>query len=150
MDAACSHACPHLGGSDRRCAGRWTLDHLDEAFTYCLGAFRHCQVYNAIAVERAGERRFIDPSDPDPSIVRRLAFAGEGGRPARELQAAATSTSDPDTTHERIQRPIGRRTSLAPPLEPAILAPQPARTPATQRGRGVLRRGLLRLGLVGP
>jgi hypothetical protein len=46
MDAACD--CPYLDQNDPRCAGRLTLGHLDEAFSFCLDGYQRCPNFHRL------------------------------------------------------------------------------------------------------
>lgn len=41
-------ACPHVDSNDHRCASRFSLGRLDQAFGTCFGAFGECPIYHAI------------------------------------------------------------------------------------------------------
>jgi hypothetical protein len=46
-------ACPHVDRNDHRCASRFSISRLDQAFGICLGAFGECPMYHAINREMA-------------------------------------------------------------------------------------------------
>jgi hypothetical protein len=41
--------CPFIDDDHPRCASHFTLDHLNEAFTQCIGGFRGCANYYRLA-----------------------------------------------------------------------------------------------------
>jgi hypothetical protein len=49
-------ACPHVDRNDFRCAARFSLGRIEQAFGICFGAFGECPMYHAINREmRRGE-----------------------------------------------------------------------------------------------
>lgn len=41
-------ACPHVDRNDHRCAGRFTLSRIEQAFGVCFGSFGECPMYHAL------------------------------------------------------------------------------------------------------
>ncbi|MBM4111550.1 MAG: hypothetical protein FJ254_09390 [Phycisphaerae bacterium] len=60
MEARPSHQCPHLDASDSRCASRFSLASLEDAFGICHGGFHGCAIYHRINLE-ASLRARIGP-----------------------------------------------------------------------------------------
>ena len=46
-------SCPHVNRNDPRCASRFCLGRLDQAFTVCFGSFHGCPMFHRINVELA-------------------------------------------------------------------------------------------------
>ncbi len=50
-------ACPHVNRNDPRCATRFCLSRIDQAFSVCFGAYHGCPMYHRINAEAVpGER----------------------------------------------------------------------------------------------
>jgi hypothetical protein len=45
-------ACPHIDAGDSRCAHRFTLRRMDQAFGVCLCGWRTCPIYQMLAREQ--------------------------------------------------------------------------------------------------
>jgi len=60
VDAQPSNQCPHLDANDSRCASRFSLAALDDAFSICHGGFHGCPIYHRINLE-ASLRARIGP-----------------------------------------------------------------------------------------
>src|SRR5437763_16380129 len=80
------HHCPFLNRPDPRCADRFQIDHLDDAFDFCLGDYGACPTY----LERLVERR-----------ARRLSGTGAEDVNALAAVAAATGAGDARDAIER-------------------------------------------------
>ncbi len=54
-------ACPHIDRNDERCAHRFSIGRIDQAFNVCFGSFRACPHFhrfnNEIAIEGEGSER---------------------------------------------------------------------------------------------
>lgn len=57
------HPCPYLDLDDPRCSRRLTLVNLSQAFSFCLGAFERCKVYQQI-------RRETQAREPAQPVAR--------------------------------------------------------------------------------
>lgn len=49
--------CPHVNRNDPRCATRFSLGRIDQAFTVCFGAYHGCPMYHRISGELDAEAR---------------------------------------------------------------------------------------------
>lgn len=54
------HACPFIDRNDPRCAHRFSLNRMNQAFTVCLNEYRTCPMYRQLSREREA------PRDPQP------------------------------------------------------------------------------------
>ena len=77
--------CPFIDRDDPRCAHRFTLSHVSEAFTYCLHGFSRCPIYHDLMrEEHEGEsepipqpitiygrhvQRYVDDAAPPPAPI---------------------------------------------------------------------------------
>ena len=52
---AAAHSCPHVNRNDPRCATRFSLGRINQAFTVCFGAYHGCPMYHRINNEIAHE-----------------------------------------------------------------------------------------------
>jgi len=43
--------CPYLEAADQRCAQRFTLEKLDEAYRFCFGSPERCSIYRMLSSE---------------------------------------------------------------------------------------------------
>ncbi len=46
-------ACPHVNVNDPRCASRFSLGRIDQAFSVCFGSYHVCPMYRRISSETA-------------------------------------------------------------------------------------------------
>lgn len=46
--ASAAGACPYVDRGDAKCARRFTLDRIDEAFTVCFGAHHGCENFHRL------------------------------------------------------------------------------------------------------
>ena len=46
-------ACPHVNVNDQRCASRFSLGRIDQAFSVCFGVYHGCPMYHRISQEIA-------------------------------------------------------------------------------------------------
>ena len=44
-------SCPHVDRNDQRCATRFSLGRIDQAFCVCFGAYAACPMYHQISRE---------------------------------------------------------------------------------------------------
>ncbi len=44
-------ACPHIDRNDLRCATRFSLGRLSQAYTVCFGSYRACPMYHRLNAE---------------------------------------------------------------------------------------------------
>jgi len=49
--------CPHVNRNDLRCASRFNLGRIEQAFCICFGAFQGCPMYHRINDEQWSARR---------------------------------------------------------------------------------------------
>jgi len=49
-------ACPHVNRNDPRCATRFSLGRIDQAFCVCFGTYHGCPMYHAINDDLARAR----------------------------------------------------------------------------------------------
>lgn len=65
-DEYAGQACPHVNRNDPRCASRFCLGRIDQAFHVCFGSYRGCPMYHRInrEIDRAGA-----PPDRIPLIT---------------------------------------------------------------------------------
>jgi hypothetical protein len=54
--ATLSRHCPFLNRADARCSESFSLDNLDNAFSYCFGRYKTCRVYLELLMERRLKR----------------------------------------------------------------------------------------------
>ena len=40
--------CPHVNRNDARCASRFSLGRIDQAFSVCFGSYRACPMYHRL------------------------------------------------------------------------------------------------------
>lgn len=59
--------CPHIDRDDPRCASRFNIGRLDQAFSVCFGSFYGCPMYHRINHEQA--RRPLSFAEPAPLIT---------------------------------------------------------------------------------
>ncbi|MFK7960572.1 MAG: hypothetical protein AB8G96_08595 [Phycisphaerales bacterium] len=55
--SASGQSCPYVDRGEARCARRFSLGHIDEAYRVCFGGFHGCSHYHEIRIEddeRAG------------------------------------------------------------------------------------------------
>jgi hypothetical protein len=50
------HHCPFLNRADRRCSAFFSIERLQHAFEHCFDAYRSCEVYRELLVERQARR----------------------------------------------------------------------------------------------
>jgi hypothetical protein len=55
----CAIHCPFLNRDDTRCSDRMALDHLQDGFTFCFGAYKTCPVYAELLAERQQRRAVV-------------------------------------------------------------------------------------------
>ncbi len=60
MEARPTDECPHIDANDSRCASRFSLASLEDAFGVCHGGFHGCAIYHRINLE-ASLRAKIGP-----------------------------------------------------------------------------------------
>jgi len=74
-------SCPFLERDDPRCARRFTLSHLEEAFDYCLSRYTECPSYHQLQQEAPGGE---PESLPQPITIfgRRVERFVRDARPA--------------------------------------------------------------------
>lgn len=60
-------ACPHIDRDDIRCASRFSLGRLDQAFSVCFGSYRGCPMFHRINQEQFARAR--DAATPEPLIT---------------------------------------------------------------------------------
>ena len=60
MEPTASNQCPHMDANDPRCASRFSLASLGDAFGICHGGFHGCAIYHRIHLE-ASLRAKIGP-----------------------------------------------------------------------------------------
>lgn len=73
----CEAGCPHLDRNDRRCAGRFRLDSLDELFEYCCERFEGCVLYYRINRELADAESPMKDELNLPPMPIRLTIHGD-------------------------------------------------------------------------
>lgn len=54
--------CPYLDLADDRCAGRFTMRKLGEAFRYCIGSPRDCPIYAQLVADGRPAEMTDDPA----------------------------------------------------------------------------------------
>jgi hypothetical protein len=54
-------ACPHVNRDDPRCASRFRLGRIEQAFAVCFGAYHACPMYFGINRDLAQARRAANP-----------------------------------------------------------------------------------------
>ena len=52
---AATSSCPHVNRNDPRCATRFSLGRINQAFTVCFGAYHGCPMYHRINSEIAAD-----------------------------------------------------------------------------------------------
>ena len=50
------HHCPFLNRADHRCAAFFSIERLQHAFEHCFHAYKACEVYQELLVERQARR----------------------------------------------------------------------------------------------
>jgi len=60
--------CPFIDRDDPRCAHRFTLSHVSEAFTYCLHQYTRCPFYHDLTREQEEGEREPEPI-PQPITI---------------------------------------------------------------------------------
>jgi hypothetical protein len=50
------HHCPFLNRADHRCAAFFSIERLQHAFEHCFHAYKSCEVYQELLVERQARR----------------------------------------------------------------------------------------------
>jgi len=58
--------CPHVDRNDLRCATRFNLGRIDQAFSVCFGAFHACPMYHRMNLEQSDQAPMAEPS---PGVV---------------------------------------------------------------------------------
>ncbi|MEM7228548.1 MAG: hypothetical protein AAF432_07005 [Planctomycetota bacterium] len=53
-------ACPHVNLDDHRCASRFCLGRLNQAFNVCFGAYRACPMFHRINAEIAEAQHALE------------------------------------------------------------------------------------------
>jgi hypothetical protein len=75
-----SDGCPHVNRNDPRCATRFSLGRIDQAFDVCFGAYHVCPMYHRINVENApapaAERPVVAISISQHARTRSLCATG--------------------------------------------------------------------------
>lgn len=56
LAASSAGACPYVERGDSRCARRFTLDRIDEAFTVCFGAHHGCEHFHRLRRQESADR----------------------------------------------------------------------------------------------
>ena len=87
--------CPFLDRADSRCSEHLSLEHLQNAFRYCFGAYATCPQYAQMVIERRA-RRAAARREPGEELSHGRSAAAEGvvqvtiaGRVAKQLSNAA-------------------------------------------------------------
>jgi hypothetical protein len=95
--------CPFIDRDDHRCSQRFTLSHLDEAFTYCMHRYRQCPVYQRLMQEN-DTTRLAQPAaagpTPEPTETPEL-----HPEPLERAPAQLAETSRPRQIPERFDPP---------------------------------------------
>jgi hypothetical protein len=61
-DQTVAGACPHVNRNDLRCATRFSLGRIDQAFSVCFGAFHGCPMYHRINAEHTRQAHTEPPT----------------------------------------------------------------------------------------
>ncbi len=56
--------CPHIDRDDPRCASRFNIGRLDQAFSVCFGSFHGCPMFHRINHEQFRRERQVDARVP--------------------------------------------------------------------------------------
>lgn len=77
-------ACPFVERGDARCARRFTLDHINEAFAVCFGAHHGCENFHRLRRQELAElEEDVDHARRVPTI---LTIAGHVHREPRRIR----------------------------------------------------------------
>ena len=93
------HHCPFLNRADRRCSAFFSIERLQHAFEHCFDAYRACEVYQELLVERQARR--------GEAAAAASGGAGQPHAPGRFLWTTACTSPNPDvkTRFVRIRLP---------------------------------------------
>jgi hypothetical protein len=86
--------CPFLNRSDPRCSRHFSLEHLQNAFRFCFGAFETCPQYAHLLMERRARRRRDAPEPNEEALNEWSAASGVvqitvAGRVQKQVAGAA-------------------------------------------------------------
>ena len=82
------HHCPFLNRADHRCSAYFSIERLQHAFEHCFHAYRACEVYRELLVERQARRGQLPDNIP----------AGEPAAPAPFVWTTACRPRESDVT----------------------------------------------------
>src|SRR5215218_2083093 len=83
------HHCPFLNRADHRCSAYFSIERLQHAFEHCFHAYKACEVYHELLVERQARRGQLAGNIP----------AGEpAGTPAPFVWTTACRPRESDVT----------------------------------------------------
>ena len=74
------HHCPFLNRADHRCSAYFSIERLQHAFEHCFHAYKACEVYRELLVERQARRGQLPGNMPG---------GGGAGSPAPFVWATA-------------------------------------------------------------
>jgi len=96
-------ACPHVNLNDARCATRFSLGRIHQAFSVCFGAFHGCPMFHRINCEVSALETAGAHAAPEPAPLVAITVAGRGA------PAIAATTGRPRGGHadEVSLRPTG-------------------------------------------
>ena len=77
-----SSGCPHIDRNDSRCAHRFSLGRIDQAFSVCLGAFYACPIFHRISAESHGKAS-VSPIRTAAATAPRATLTISAGKPLR-------------------------------------------------------------------
>ncbi len=66
-------ACPHINGNDLRCASRFCLGRLAQAYSVCFGSYRACPMYHRLNAEQQQVRH-----EPAAETAPRISITAHG------------------------------------------------------------------------
>jgi hypothetical protein len=72
------NACPHVNSNDIRCASRFQLGRIDQAFSVCFGSYHGCPMYHRINAEGAPPTLHIGSRALNPGVESRAAITTNG------------------------------------------------------------------------